>query len=174
VTDAEATLEAHANEVGRRRLAKPGPRAAVGEPHQTEAPSQGLVDLDAASENLVPTARSGRPCRTVPEPGPEESESAPKASRPRMSGSASQAEVVEPKAKAHRRRLGDQKTAQRHKPTDRHPGPCPGSAGDRALRARQSLLLALLAGLLIAAAGAALWYWLPPQRASNSAIWPCR
>jgi hypothetical protein len=160
VTDAEPVLETPQPQTksGRRRLAAPGPRTAVEEPPQTEPAPNGLIDLGPSAGNEVPTTRSGRSRLAVSEPVPDQPEPAPNPGRLRLSEAAPQAEVAEPRAKAHRPRLGDPKTApvsqtDKSRPLD----PARVQQVIAELRAKQNAPLALLAGILTAAAGAALW-----------------
>jgi hypothetical protein len=92
-------------------------------------------------------------------PAPEESESTPKARPPEAPAATPEVQTAEPRARAHRRRLGEQKTgadtADGGGPSRLDPARVKLVVAE--LRAKQNLPIALAAGILAAVAGAVLW-----------------
>lgn len=179
-TEAEPLFEQAQPRGSRPRLTSRGPHAGVIEPPQVDTASDDSVDPGAESADPAPVAKPGRrrltapvpasgepdstpepgrPGLTPPVPAAEESDSTPKPSRPRMSAETPQAEVTEPRVRARRPRLGEQKAAADAENAGGRSRPDPArlKVVVAELKAKQNLPVALLAGLLAMAAGAALW-----------------
>jgi hypothetical protein len=141
---------------GRRRLT-----SSASVPEQPEATSESgrrrLTSSASVPEEPEATPRTGRRRLTSSASVAQEPEAAPESDRPPML--APEAEAVEPKVKAHRRRLGEQKTATDESESGEQSRLDPAKVQEiiAQLKARQNFPLALLAGIPAMAVSGVLW-----------------
>jgi hypothetical protein len=143
---------------GRPRLTSPVPAAE--EPECAPKPSRPRLASSApAPEESESAAKTSRPRLTPSAPAPEESESAAQASQPHVPAAAPEVEAAEPRVRAHRRRLGEQKTAADAADAGGQSRLDPARVRlvVAELQAKQNLPIALAAGMLAAVAGAVFW-----------------